>query len=85
MDLKNFGYSLKNIPLPNKKAYTKLMIEKVQSFLKRLNWKEFFFDNPSDNDRERKENYGFKSEKTPPQNKELLQFENDLYAMIRTK
>ena len=42
MELKNFGYSLKNIPLPNKKAYTKLMIEKTQSFLKRLHGKAFF-------------------------------------------
>ena len=69
MELKNFGYSLKNIPLPNKKTYTKLMIEKTQSFLKRLRWKAFFFDNPSENSGDKKQNFRFKSEKCPSQNK----------------
>ena len=82
MELKNFGYSLKNIPLPNKKTYTKLMIEKTQSFLKRLRWKAFFFDNPSENSGDRKQNFRFKSEKCPSQNKEILHFENDMYEMI---
>ena len=59
------------------------MIEKVQSFLKRIRWKAFFFDNTSDPERERKKSYGFKSEKSPPQNKELLKFENAMYNMIK--
>ena len=82
MELKNFGYSLKNIPLPNKKTYTKLMIEKTKSFLKRLRWKAFFFDNP-ENSGDKKQNFRFKSEKCPSQNKEILHFENDMYEMIR--
>ena len=83
MEPKNFGYSLKNIPLPNPKTYTKLMIDKTHNFLKRLRWKAFYFDNPADSDRENSKTFGFKSEKSPPQNKDLQEFENDMYSMIK--
>ena len=43
MKLKNFGYSWKNIPIPSKTNYLKCMIEKVESFVKRLRWKAFYF------------------------------------------
>jgi len=83
MERKEFGYSLKNIPLPSKQSYIKSMIGKMQSFIKRMRWRALFFDNPSETENVTNRNYGFRSEKTPPQNKELLQFENDLYSMIK--
>ena len=43
MELKNFGFSLKDIPIPSKSNYLKCMIEKVESFVKRLRWEAFYF------------------------------------------
>ena len=40
----NFNYSLKNIPLPNKDTCRKNLIQKVESFIKRIRWKAFFFE-----------------------------------------
>ena len=44
MEKINFGYSLKNIPIPKKDPYMKSMIDKTHKFLKRLRWKAYFFD-----------------------------------------
>ena len=77
METKNFGYSLKNIPIPTKSNYLKSMVEKVESFIRRLRWKAYFFckdakryDNASVN------SFGFKSLATPPQNEHLKAFED---------
>ena len=84
METKNFGYSLKNIPIPTKSNYLKSMVEKVESFIRRLRWKAYFFckdakryDNASVN------SFGFKSLATPPQNEHLKAFEDDIYEIIR--
>ena len=45
MEKFNLQYSLKNIPIPNKATYEKSIISKTESFLKRMRWKAFFFDN----------------------------------------
>ena len=83
METKNFGYSLKNIPIPTKSNYLKSMVEKVESFIRRLRWKAYFFckdakryDNASAN------SFRFKSLATPPQNEHLKAFEDDIYEMI---
>ena len=83
MEGKNFGYSLKNIPIPTKQNYIKSMIDKTSSFLKRLRWKAHFFDNPAAANSEQRETFGFASEKSPPQIKDLTAFENDMYHMIK--
>lgn len=61
------------------------MLSKLEQFIKRLRWKAFFFDKKSetDNTSEQVDSYGFKTEKSPPQHKDLLAFENDLYQLIR--
>ena len=81
---KNFGYSLKNIPMPSKSKYLKYMVEKVESFVRRLRWKAYHFckeyrENGSDHCK----NVGFKTVATPPQNEDLNVFENGMYDMIR--
>ena len=43
MKIKILGYSFKNIPIPPKKQYLKSMVEKVESFIKRLHWEMHFF------------------------------------------
>ena len=82
MDPINLQYSLKNIPLSGKKQYLKRMLEKVESVIRRMRWKIFFYENPDK--RVDKERYGFKSSKAPPKNKRLEAFENDLYEMVRS-
>ena len=38
----NLGYSLKNIPIPSSKQYMKCLIEKVDSFIRRIRWKTVY-------------------------------------------
>ena len=84
MDVVNFNYSSKHIPLPNKDTYRKNLIQKVESFIKRIRWKAFFFQRQCEDSDERNANFGFKSVKTPPKNDNLNQFESDLYDMIQS-
>lgn len=90
MEKKNFGYSLKNIPIPNKKSYLKCLIDKVENVIRRLRWKVYHFENSRKNDDEKEDegtinhNFGFKSNKCPPKNESLNAFENDLYEMVRS-
>ena len=87
MNPKDFGYSLKNIPIPHKISYTKALVEKTESFLKRMRWKAHFYLNKTDdvntNDRGNSTSYKFKSDSTPPQIAELIPFENDMYDLIQ--
>ena len=84
MDQVRFDYSTKNIPIPLRNSYLKSLKEKVESVIKRLRWKAFFFDrNEQDsNDAINNDNFGFKSRKYPPQNSELDKFEVDLLDMV---
>ena len=82
MEKINFEYSLKNIPIPSKQNYIKSFINKTEHFLKRIRWKAFFYDNPSPD--KQHDNFGFATEKSPPQNKDLIPFENDMYKLIRS-
>ena len=82
MNRKNLGYSSKNIPIPSKSTYYKLLIDKVESLIKRMRWKAHFFDN-KETPNEHHQNFGFKSSYTPPANPCLTEFENELYELIR--
>ena len=84
MNAINFEYSLKNIPTPPEHSYLKSLMGKVESFLKRLRWKAYFYENSGENNLEHvNNNYGFKSDRTPPQNKHLNEFENVMYDMVK--
>ena len=69
------------------------MISKTESFIKRLRWKVLFLEKEEKNNKDKndendeydeKENFGFKSSMTPPQDYALTAFENDLYALVRS-
>ena len=77
----NLGYSQKNIPTPSTTSYLKCLINKVESLLRRVRWKVFFWEN-RDKSFENKETYGFNSENAPPQNEALEDFENAMYDLI---
>ena len=81
MKTHNLGYSQKNIPTPSKPAYLKCLISKVESLLRRVRWKVFFWEN-RDKSFDKKESYGFNSENAPPQNEALEEFENAMYDLI---
>ena len=83
MDKLNFNYSLKNTPLPNKDIYRKNLTQKVESFIKKIRWKGFFFERHFLDNEEIATNFGFKSVKTPPKNDGLYQFESDLQHMVQ--
>ena len=61
------------------------MIEKVESFVKRLRWKAFYFCQEKENPEKKPQNlFGFKSPATPPQNELLNSFENALHDLIQS-
>ena len=89
MDNFDLDYSGKNIPIPSTKEYIKCLLEKIESVIKRMRWKAFFFlnnssdtDSSSDDEEKDTETYGFKSKKTPPQISEMVSFEKDLFNLI---
>ncbi len=92
MNLFNLDYSGKNIPIPSAREYTKRLLEKTEELIKRMRWKALFFlskeaDTESDvstdgDDEVRPEYYGLKSKRSPPQIKELMDFEHDLLNMV---
>ena len=67
MDLENvnFGYSLKNIPIPSNQEYLLELINSSEVFVNSLRWHCYFFLNP-DKKPNAKETYGFKSTKSAP-------------------
>ena len=61
------------------------MIDKVEKFIRRMRWEAHFFESYNDeNSQVTTSNFGFKSQATPPQNKHLNAFEDDMYEMIRS-
>ena len=84
MERVKFNYSMKNIPIPSKNAYLKNLIFKLESFIKRIRWKAYLFENSNEiNETTTATNFGFKSVKAPPKNEHLNAFENDLYDLVR--
>ena len=84
MEAKNLGYSLKNIPIQTKQHYSKSMIDKAESFITRLRWKENLFEKPDQPISNNSTNFWFKSNVTLLQNEKLTPFEDGLYDMVRS-
>ena len=80
MEKRNFGYSLKNIPIASKNAYMKKTMEKVESVVRRMRWKAIFFENEKAGQSEITN--GFKTNKAPDKMELLNPFENDLYNLV---
>ena len=85
MRVKNFGYSLKNIPIPDENTYLSCLASTSENFIRRLRWKAHFFDSKeNEEDVVATENFGFKSNNSPKSNHHLDPFEKDMYELIRT-
>ena len=72
---------MKNIPLPSEKLYKTVLIE-VEVLIKRVRWKAHLYENIGLNT-SNPLNYILKSRKSPPQHKDLMQFENDWLELIK--
>ena len=73
---------MKNIPIAEKSAYLKRIIEKIESVIRRMRWKALLSERPRDGDPSK--TYGFPSTKAPPPVEHLADFENDLYDLVRS-
>ena len=74
-------YSLKKIPIPSRDNYSRNLIEKAESALKRMRWKTHFFLN-GEKSKKNITNFGLSSNKTPPTVSELKPFEEDVIKLI---
>ena len=60
------------------------MVEKVESFVRRLRWKAYHFcKEHKENNSNQCKNFGLETVVTPPQNEDLNAFENNIYDIIR--
>ena len=82
MERFNIDYSKKNIPIPTEKEYQIQLIDKVESFTKRMGWKALEFLRKLNSSE--KETFGFKSCKCLPSVDELAGFESDLLMMVHS-
>ena len=83
MQAKNYNFSMKCIPVASREDYFTVMVARTDRFLRNLRWKAFHFRNKDKPKQEKKETFGFKTSNTPPADKGLDGFENDLWEIIR--
>ena len=82
MEKINFGYSMKNIGIPQNKTYLLQLIEKIEMVIKRMRWKVLCCGK-KEKSGVKTEWYGLRSSKAPKPVKELIPFENDLIALVQ--
>jgi predicted GIY-YIG superfamily endonuclease len=85
MNRLNLNYSLKNIPDPSKLQYETELVNKVKTFVKKLDWDLFFKVHPTDTNNPTPNSFGFKSNKGVPYFNELNKlkpFKDALYDLI---
>jgi hypothetical protein len=63
MEPVNLGYSTKNIPIAQPKEYLKCLVEKTESFLRRVRWKAYHFLKPTQPEAA-KQTFGFNTTKS---------------------
>ena len=83
MEAQNMGCSMKNIPLSSRNEYIMKLIEKMESVIRRMRWRAYFFGKQEESNNQQRENYGFKSELSQPANGLLQPFENDIFDLVR--
>ena len=66
MERANISYSYKNIPIPDRHQYKLVLLRRIESFIKNMRWKAYFFLNTINYiEKEGREKYGFKTTKHP--------------------
>ena len=82
MEKFNFGYSIKNIPIPSELNYKTQLMEKIEMVIKKMRWKVLFSDDAHNNDGSARKSYDLKTSNCPPPNKDLKDFEKDLCDLV---
>ena len=76
---------MKNIPIARPREYLKRLVEKTESFLRRVRWKAHHFLKPATaNPSTNKETFGFHTTISPPPIKELDEFEDKMLNIIQS-
>ena len=84
MEKISLSYSLKNISYADKLSYTFKLMEKIESVIKRIRWKAYFYLNKETQEKQQKNTFGFKSRPHPPQCNLLEEFEKDVFDIIKS-
>ena len=74
--------SLKDIPTPGNKKYLLQLTARIEDVIERMRWRTFFYTKKQGQDGEKKETFGFNTQRTPPHNKLLAGFEKELLEVI---
>ena len=82
MDRQNYGYSMKNIPIPSEKDFKIEFLNSIHSLDRRMRWRASFYLNPQAV-KNSKETYGLNTSSTPPFVKELKSFQDGLCDIAR--
>ena len=83
----SLGYSLKNIPTPPRNEYMELLIEKTDSFVRRMRWRAFHYlrrGEKNDQDDASDDYFGFNTKVGAPHVEELESFEEGLTRNIES-
>ena len=87
MEEVKFGYSMKNIPVPDEKSYKLQLIKRVEDFIKKIRWKAIFFmkgrNQIEPTARKIELTSGLNSTKCSTQVKDLVLFEGDLIKLVK--
>ena len=67
MEKFDLNYLLKNIPIPSNESYLTKLMKKIESVVKQMRWRAHFFWQEKHESDIRREDFRFKSQKTPPQ------------------
>ena len=61
MEKFNFGYSVKNIPIPSEREYKIQLTEKIEAVIKRMRWKAIHADGKTEETETKRKTYRLRS------------------------
>ena len=74
---------MKNVPITSTESYQLNLIDKIESLVKRMRWRAFYYLNQQKSNNEIKETFGFRSMKCPPPCSGLIPFEKDMVTSLK--
>ena len=85
MEKSEIKHPLKNIPITSTESYQLNLIDKIESLVKRMRWRAFYYLNQQKSNNEIKETFGFRSMKCPPPCSGLIPFEKDMVTSLKLR
>ena len=86
MEKIKFGYSMKNIAICNRRQYMCKLYEMTSRMIERIRWKVYHFEKYTDDQDDNNEGLHrvFPTRNSAPANDNLVDFESDIYNLIRS-